>query len=157
MQDPNFDHKSSIPRIALVVAGALASFGCAIAAVFMTADGGGMPSFIEDGLDLVVMALPQDFDIFDAVGWFLLLEGAVWLLGTGVYLAVKLPGIEVGPEAEALRQRLRANISAAENAAAQAELDNLKAKVVKRGLTFAFGGLVSWFFAWILLGGVFNF
>lgn len=107
MQDPNFDHQPANVRIVAVVSAALVVFGCAIAGFFMTAEGSGMPSFLEDFLDVLVMAWPEGFTIQQGIGWFLIVEGAVWLLGAGVYLAVKLPGIEDGPEAEALRQLSR--------------------------------------------------
>ena len=58
MHDPNFDHQPANVRIVAVVSGALVVFGCAIAGFFMTAEGGQLPSFLEDFLDLLVMAWP---------------------------------------------------------------------------------------------------
>jgi hypothetical protein len=157
MQDPNPGQSASGVRIAVLAGFVVALMGCGIAGVIAFAEGGELPSFIEDSLDVIVRALPDNVGWVELIGWFLVAEGAFWLLAAAVYMAVKLPGIEDGLEAEALRERLRANLSTAENAAAREDLGNLKTKVVKRAFTFAAMGAGSWFFAWILLGGVFNF
>ena len=157
MQDRDYASQPPKTRILVAAIAAVVVLGIGVLGVLLAASGGELPSLIEDGLDLIVMALPEDFGVQEAIAWFLIIEGALWLLAAAVYTAIKLPGIEAGPEAEVLRQRLRANLSAAENAAAHAELANMKANAIKRAITLAAGGLVSWFFAWVLLAGFFEF
>jgi hypothetical protein len=157
MQDPNPRQSASGVRIAVLAGAVVALLGCGVAGLIAFAGGGELPSLIEDSLDVIVRALPENIGWVELIGWFLVAEGAFWLLAAAVNMALKLPGIEHGPEAEALRERLRANLSAADNAAARDELDNLKTKVIKRAFTFAAMGAGSLLFAWILMGGVFNF
>jgi hypothetical protein len=109
--------------------------------------------FTEGGIDL------PDFDLGDGavlrvLAYFLLVDGLLSFFGGLVYITTRVPRVLESPQAEALREELRANLSMRSTEQAERALQDLPRRVWRRGLIFVVAGLVSLAVAAALLTGV---
>jgi len=126
-------------------------------AVFITLFVGAIGVFLipiaEGGINMPEIDL-ETGTLLRYLGYFLVVDGLVSFFGGAIYLANKFPRVLDSPEAAALQERIRANLSLQATQEAEQGLRSLQKKVWQRGLVFISVGLVSLIAAAALLSGL---